>query len=61
MLKPKLTNQSLVARMPLLNSKELERRAGLKNGRLTDVKRGKSKLREDELEIIKSILEELSI
>lgn len=52
----KLTWEKLQTLLPLLNTKKLEIESGLRQGKIRDVKHGKSKLREDELEAIRLTL-----
>lgn len=49
----KMTWEWLAARLPALNANWLEGRAGLRRGRISDTKRGKSSLSPDELERIR--------
>ena len=49
MMKNKLTQEKLITLFPLINSKELERVAGLRTGRLYDVKNGRSSMSENDL------------
>lgn len=52
----KITWEWLRDRLGALNVTWLEREAGLKSKRITDVKRGKSTLTEDELERVRNAL-----
>ena len=56
-----LTQAWLLERLGLLNAKEIERRAGLGHNRFSDVKRGKAKLSEDELERINEVIKEIQL
>jgi len=56
----KLSREWLLARLRLLNASELEKDAELSKGRLADVRRGKAKLREDEIERIRKVLTSLN-
>ena len=52
----KLTWEKLETLLPLLNTKRLEIETGLRAGRIRDVKHGKSRLSEEELEVIRTTL-----
>lgn len=52
----KVTQEWLLSRLRLLNASELEKNAELARGRLSDVRRGKANLREDELKRIRQAL-----
>jgi len=56
----KLTQEALLRSLPLLNARELERRTGLRDRRLADVKYGKSTLTADELGRIRVVLKSLT-
>jgi transcriptional regulator with XRE-family HTH domain len=60
-VKGKLTKGWLLERLGILNAKELERRSGLTEGRLADVKRGRVNLKADELQKIQKVMEGLGI
>ena len=55
-----LTWEALKKGLPLINSRELERSAGLRSRRIADVKDGKSSFTKEELERIRVILESLT-
>lgn len=52
----KLTWDWLESRLPALNAKWLEAECGMYRGKLNDVKRGKVKLTDDELQIVKAAI-----
>ncbi len=52
----KLTWEKLETLLPLLNTKRLEVEVGIRAGRIRDVKHGKSRLSEEELETIRVTL-----
>jgi hypothetical protein len=59
-MKP-MTQDQVMNILPLINTYELERQAGLTRLRLADVKRGKAKLSVTELEKIQKVLKQLKL
>ena len=55
-LNNKLTWEKLLPILPLINVRELERRVGLRQRRIADVKDKRSTLKPEELEKIQSVL-----
>ncbi len=53
---PKLTYEKLLENLPLLNSKELEKRSNIRIGKISDCKLGRCSMREEELERIRVVL-----
>ena len=58
-METKITQEWFLERLYLLNTKEIERQAGLTAARISDVKRGRVKLSESELARIQEVLKQL--
>lgn len=59
-MKSKVTWNNLKSILPILNTSELERRCGFRNGRIKDVKMKRSSLSEEDLQTIENVLKKIT-